>query len=199
MAKENDSEEVFRKNVHQLLDLTGDIPVGFYECPVPYKRVISPALLGELVSTGRVKYHKDTCLDIVNVRQKIAATESEPTFGLYDAYMVHAVESLKAGSAGLSCIQGNYFPELVVWLCSNFANAEKQIEVAKVQEFFTKNMDVMHDTYPASAKYILGKRGLKLGLACRNGSVLPNEGTEKQLDVLLAGYEALVQDIGMRR
>ena len=60
-------------------------------------------------------------------------------------------------------------------------------------------MDVMHDTYPASAKYILGKRGLSIGLSCRNGSVLPDEGTEKQLDVLLAGYEALVQDIGMRR
>lgn len=199
LAKEDDSEEVFSKNVHQLLGLTGDIPVGFYECPVPYKRVISPTLLGELVSTGRVKYHKDTCLDIVNVRQKIAATESEPTFGLYDAYMVHAVESLKAGSAGLSCIQGNYFPELVVWLCDNYANMEKQAEVAKVQAFFTKNMDVMHDTYPASAKYILGKRGLSVGLSCRNGSVLPDEGTEKQLDVLLASYEALVQDIGMRR
>ncbi len=37
-----------------------------------------------------------------------------PDFGLYDAYMVHAIESLKAGSAGLSCIQGNFFPELIL-------------------------------------------------------------------------------------
>ena len=197
LAKEEDSEEVFRSNVLRLLDLTGNIPVGFYECPMPYKRIISPALLGELVETGRVKYHKDTCLDIVSVRQKIAATEAEPTFGLYDAYMVHAVESLKAGSAGLSCIQGNYFPELVVWLCDNYANQGKQADVAKVQEFFTNNMDVMHDTYPASAKYILEQRGLAIGLACRNGSVLPNEDTKKQLDLLRQDFVNLSNEINL--
>lgn len=199
LAKEEDSDEVFRKNVHQLLDLTGDIPVGFYECPVPYKRIISPELLGELVSTGRVKYHKDTCLDIVSVRRKIAATKSEPAFGLYDAYMVHAVESLKAGSAGLSCIQGNYFPELVVWLCDNYANTEKQAEVTKVQEFFATNMDVMHDTYPASAKYILGQRGLDIRLFCRNGSVLPDEETKKQLELLLQEFAYLSGEIDLKR
>ncbi|TYR37526.1 dihydrodipicolinate synthase family protein [Sphingobacterium phlebotomi] len=199
LAKEEDSEEVFRKNVYELLNLTGDIPVGFYECPVPYKRIISPELLGELVNTGRVKYHKDTCLDIVNVRQKIANTQTEPAFGLYDAYMVHAVESLKAGSAGLSCIQGNYFPELVVWLCDNYANTERQAEVAKVQEFFATNMDVMHDTYPASAKYILGQRGLDIGLSCRNGSVLPDSAIRTQLDQLLVSYESLAQEINILR
>lgn len=199
LAKEEDSEEVFKKNVEQLLLLTDDIPVGFYECPVPYKRIISPELLGELVNTGRVKYHKDTCLDIVNVRQKIENTKTEPTFGLYDAYMVHAVESLATGSAGLSCIQGNYFPELVVWLCDNYANEGKQAEVAMVQEFFATNMDVMHDTYPASAKYILGQRGLGIGLACRNGSVLPNEETKQRLDQLLKSYETLAREIEVYR
>src|SRR5690606_26675553 len=198
LAKEEDSEEIFRKNVYELLDLTGDIPVGFYECPVPYKRIISPELLGELVATGRVKYHKDTCLDIANVRQKIANTQTEPSFGLYDAYMVHAVESLKAGSAGLSCIQGNYFPELVVWLCNNYANTERQAEVVKVQEFFATNMDVMHDTYPASAKYTLGQRGLDIGLSCRNGSVLPNKETEKQLELLLQEFEHLSAEMDLK-
>lgn len=199
LAKEEDSEDVFRSNVLRLLDLTGDIPVGFYECPMPYKRIISPALLGELVNTGRVKYHKDTCLDIVSVQQKIAATEAEPTFGLYDAYMVHAVDSLKAGSAGLSCIQGNYFPELVVWLCDHYANPEKQAEVTTVQAFFAENMDIMHDTYPASAKYILGRRGLDIGLACRNGSVLPDEETVKHLQLLLADFEKLSDEIGLNQ
>lgn len=199
LAKEEDSEEVFKKNVEQLLLSTDDIPVGFYECPVPYKRIISPELLGELVNIGRVKYHKDTCLDIVNVRQKIENTKTEPTFGLYDAYMVHAVESLATGSAGLSCIQGNYFPELVVWLCDNYANEGKQAEVAMVQEFFATNMDVMHDTYPASAKYILGQRGLGIGLSCRNGSVLPNEETKQQLDQLLKSYETLAREIEVYR
>src|SRR5690606_40393673 len=105
---------------------------------------------------------------------------------------------LKAGSAGLSCIQGNYFPELVVWLCNNYANTERQAEVVKVQEFFATNMDVMHDTYPASAKYTLGQRGLDIGLSCRNGSVLPNKETEKQLELLLQEFEHLSAEMDLK-
>lgn len=197
LAKESDSEATFSAKVKELLALTGDIPVGFYECPVPYKRVISPELLGEFVQTGRVKYHKDTCLDIEQVRAKIANTKADTSFGLYDAYMVHAVDSLAAGSAGLSCIQGNYFPELIVWLCDNYNNTAKQAEVDKVQAFFVEHMDVMHNTYPASAKYILKQRGLGNTLACRNGSVVPDANNEKELDTLWQQFSNLADEIGL--
>lgn len=70
LASEHDSEEVFRSNVKQLLALTDDVPLGFYECPVPYKRVIDPTFLGELVYTGRITYHKDTSLNLANVQKK---------------------------------------------------------------------------------------------------------------------------------
>ncbi len=193
LAEESDSDEVFEKNVKQLLALTDDVPLGFYECPVPYKRILNSGFLGELVKTGRIKYHKDTCLDIEGVRAKIAASSGSEGFGLYDAYMVHAVDSLKAGSAGLSCIQGNYFPELVVWLCDHYSDDSE--EVIKVQEFFARNMDVMHATYPTSAKYILQKRGLGITQVCRNGSVVPNEEDYKKLDILLEEFEAVTEEI----
>lgn len=195
LAKESESEEVFRTNVLELLALTGDVPVGFYECPVPYKRVISAEMLGEFVKTGRVKYHKDTCLDIELVSAKIAATSDEPSFGLYDAYMAHATESLKAGSAGLSCIQGNYFPELVVWLCNHYNDAQLSSKITAVQSFFQKNMDVMHATYPASAKYILQQRGLKIGSTCRNGSVVPDQTAFAELNILLDQAENLIAEL----
>lgn len=192
LAEETDDEETFRANARQLLALTGDVPLGFYECPVPYKRLIGPDFLGELVATGRINYHKDTCLDIDGIREKLAVTRAYPGFGLYDAYMVHAVESLRAGSAGLSCIQGNYFPELVVWLCDHYA--EDSPELTEVQDFFTRNMDVMHDTYPASAKYILQKRGLDIGITCRNGSTTDKQ---EELDLLLEEFHALSERIGL--
>ncbi|WP_332368514.1 dihydrodipicolinate synthase family protein [Spirosoma telluris] len=146
LAEEKDSEDVFEARVNQLLALTDDIPLGFYECPVPYKRILSSDFLGELVRTGRINYHKDTSLNINSVRAKVAASKDAEDFALYDAYMVHAVDSMKADSAGLSCIQGNYFPELIVWLCNHYN--DDSIEVDKVQQFFAQNMSVMHDTYP---------------------------------------------------
>ncbi|ADY51342.1 dihydrodipicolinate synthetase [Pseudopedobacter saltans DSM 12145] len=170
LAEETDNDAVFNDNVERLLSLTEQIPLGFYECPVPYKRLISAEQLGGLIKTGRVTYHKDTCLDIDQVRAKIAATKGY-NFGLYDAYMVHAVESLKAGSAGLSCIQGNFYPELVVWLCKNYDNESIKEQVDLVQQFFTNNMDVMHNVYPTIAKYSLQRRGFDISTFTRRDGV----------------------------
>jgi 4-hydroxy-tetrahydrodipicolinate synthase len=46
LANARESAAVFEERVEELLDLTPGIPVGFYECPVPYKRILSPEQLG---------------------------------------------------------------------------------------------------------------------------------------------------------
>ncbi|MCB2377325.1 dihydrodipicolinate synthase family protein [Hymenobacter sp. BT635] len=166
LAEQSESDAVFNERVFRLLDWTPGIPLGFYECPEPYKRLLSARQLGEFVQTGRVIYHKDTCLDIQQVQAKLAAAEGHP-FGLYDAYMGHAVESLRAGAAGLSCIQGNFFPELIVWLCDNYDQPHLQQEVEEVQQFFIRHMDVMHHVYPIAAKYSLKQRGIDISTFTR--------------------------------
>ncbi|QIP13614.1 dihydrodipicolinate synthase family protein [Spirosoma aureum] len=197
LADETDSDDVFNERVYQLLDQTDSIPVGFYECPVPYKRLLSPRQLQQFVATGRVIYHKDTCLDLQQIREKLRLA-SGPGFGLYDAYMVHAVESLKAGSAGLSCIQGNYFPELIVWICQNYDNADQQEEVAMVQQFLVDHMDVMHNVYPIVSKYFLQLRGFDISTFTRRnvGTFTPD--IAKQVDGLFAAYTRLQEQLALR-
>ncbi|RYF21230.1 MAG: dihydrodipicolinate synthase family protein [Flavobacteriales bacterium] len=198
LAEETDTDDVFEANVHELLSLTDNVPMGFYECPVPYKRIISPKQLGALVATGRVTYHKDTCLDLDQIKEKIAVTSNASNFGLYDAYMVHAVESLKAGSAGLSCIQGNYFPELLVWLCNNYNTNRLENEVALAQQFFIDHMDVMHDVYPTVAKYYLQKRGLDISTFTRRIGIGEfNTQTKAKVDRLFQDYTNLKEKINL--
>lgn len=198
LAGENEGDEVFDANVGTLLSLTEKIPMGFYECPVPYKRLISPGQLGCLVATGRVTYHKDTCLDIEQVKAKIAATAGHQ-FGLYDAYMVHAVESLKAGSAGLSCIQGNFFPELIVWLCNNYNNPQWVQEVNSVQQFFIEHMDVMHNVYPIIAKYHLQKRGLQISTFTRRKDIgIFDTKVKTAIDELSNSYNVLKNELEIK-
>jgi 4-hydroxy-tetrahydrodipicolinate synthase len=198
LAEEKDADEVFDANVLQLLNLTEKIPMGFYECPVPYKRLISPEQLGRLVSTGRVTYHKDTCLDIDQVSAKIAATQGH-NFGLYDAYMAHAVESLKAGSAGLSCIQGNFYPELVVWLCNNYSNQDLKEEIDKAQQFFIDNMDPMHNVYPTIAKYCLKERGFGISTFTRRNDIGVFDGKIKNdIDALTSRYNVLKDELEIK-
>jgi len=164
---------------------------------VPYKRLLSAEQLHHFAATGRVIYHKDTCLKIDVVKQKLEASKVNPAFGLYDAYMVHAVESLKAGSAGLSCIQGNFFPELIVWLCNHYADASRQHEVAMVQEFLTENMDVMHNVYPVIAKYYLNKRGLKITTTTRRDVGYFSPAIRNKIEDLYANYTTLQSEIGI--
>lgn len=196
IAEETESDELFDKKVSDLFSLTAQIPLGFYECPEPYKRVLTAQQLQRYVKAGRVIYHKDTCLDIQQVRDKIAATDGA-NFGLYDAYMGHAVASLKAGAAGLSCIQGNYFPELIVWLCENFENENLQKEVEMVQEFLVQNMDVMHAVYPVGSKYFLQKRGLDISLFSRRKVGTFDDSTKTAIDKLYNDYTILADYLGL--
>ena len=197
LADQSESDDVFNERVFKLLDLTPNIPVGFYECPVPYKRLLSPQQLQSFVATGRVIYHKDTSLDIEQIKEKLALTAGTD-FGIYDAYMGHAVKTLQAGCAGLSCIQGNYFPELIVWLCDNFANPELQAKVQLVQDFLTNNMDVMHDVYPIVSKYFLQKRGLKISTYTRRNVGEFTFSVKNEVDKLFENYRALQDQLDFK-
>lgn len=197
LAAENDSDEVFNANVFDLLKQTDNIPIGFYECPVPYKRVLKPSQLQQFVTTDRVIYHKDTSLDLNQIKEKLALTQGHK-FGLYDAYMAHAVESLKAGSAGLSCIQGNYFPELIVWLCDHYNDDSLTEEVNVVQQFIIDNMDVMHNVYPIVSKYFLQKRGLNISTYTRREVGLFTPQVVKEVENLFKDYTALLDDFNIK-
>lgn len=197
LADQNEADAVFNDHIFELINQTPGIPLGFYECPVPYKRLLSPQQLIDLVGTGRVIYHKDTCLDINQIRLKLEAGKANPAFGLYDAYMVHAVESLKAGSAGLSCIQGNFFPEMVVWLCNNYNNETLGQEIAMVQQFLTDNMEVMHNVYPVVAKYCLTKRGLKISTTTRRNVGHFSSAVRSQIEHLYTDYTHLQNRVGI--
>src|SRR5690606_24614359 len=70
-AKVEDSNEVLLKNFEQMFALTGDIPLGMYECPAPYKRIIEPDVFKQLLQADRLIYHKDTSITHENVKAKL--------------------------------------------------------------------------------------------------------------------------------
>ena len=195
IAGEDESDEVFNERIFELFNLTGKIPLGFYECPEPYKRVLTAEQLKKFVDTGRVIYHKDTCLDIDMINEKLRVTKEATSFGLYDAYAVNAVASLKAGAAGLSCIQGNFFPELIVWLCNHFDDADVVDQVNNVQQFLVDHMDVIHYAYPVVAKYYLQKRGLNISTFSRTHTDAFTSAVKGKVDCLYDEYRLLKKEL----
>jgi 4-hydroxy-tetrahydrodipicolinate synthase len=198
LATKDEPDSVFVERVFRLFQLTSNIPMGLYECPSPYKRTIDPTQLKAFTDSGRLTYLKDTCLDIEQVKQKLIATKDYSQFGLYDAYMVHAIESLTAGSAGLSCIQGNYWPELVVWICDNYNNPDLAIERTMIMNFLKKNMELMHDVYPAASKYYWQKRGMPITTFTRQKGGEFTATVARDIDKLHDEYNALLNELDLR-
>jgi 4-hydroxy-tetrahydrodipicolinate synthase len=196
LASQEEPDDVFQENTFALIGLTNKIPLGFYECPLPYKRVLTSDQLRMFLETERVIYHKDTCLNIAQVRAKIAAAEGFD-FGLYDAYLGHAVESLRAGADGLSCIQGNFFPEVIVWVCENYDDPRLNEEVETVQQFLSRNMDVMHAVYPPVAKYFLQKRGMDITTYSRKNGVAINDTIRRDIDKLFDDCKMLKAELSI--
>lgn len=196
LADEDESDEIFIQRAKELISLTGEVPLGFYECPVPYKRLISSEVLAGLLSSNRIIYHKDTCLDIEEVVRRIKVAEGY-RFGLYDAYMVNATASLKAGAAGLSCIQGNIYPELIVWICKNYNNAKRQEDVKALQAFFVESMDIVHSAYPIIAKYCLQKRGFPISTYTRRDVGELTADLQERADQLLEEVDRIQAALGI--
>lgn len=164
LAEEGESDDVWLANAERLLSLTGEAPLGLYECPVPYKRVLSPALMGWAARTDRFLFHKDTCCEAGPIAAKIAAVRGTG-FRFFNANTATLLGSLEAGGDGYSGIGANFYTDLYAWLCRGFA--ERPEEAARLQRFLSVGDRVVSYKYPRSAKRFLGLGGLRLGERCR--------------------------------
>lgn len=159
-ANVDDSDDVLLDNFQKMFRLTPGIPLGLYECPAPYKRVLSPAVFKKLLESERLVYHKDTSIDREIVKAKLELVKNDPHLEFYDAHSPNAMYSLQMGAKGMSSISGNFYPEILVWMCNNANNPAMQEEVKWLQSEITRMDPLIHIAYPMSAKYFLRKRGL---------------------------------------
>ncbi len=184
-AKEEDSDALLLRNFEQIFQLTGDIPLGMYECPAPYKRIIGADTFRSLLSANRLIYHKDTSITHENVKAKLdILKETGNQIEFYDAHTPNAMYSIQMGAKGMSSISGNFYPEVMVWMVNNANNPEKQEEVKWLQEELTKVDPLIHIAYPMSSKYFLQKRGLPVRTISRAVATKLTPDQRKTLDDL---------------
>src|SRR4249920_3436623 len=155
-ANVEDSDDVLLKNFERMFKLTGNIPLGMYECPAPYKRIISPGVFKTLLSANRLVYHKDTSIDLEKVKAKLdILKETKNNLEFFDAHSPNAMYSLQMGAKGMSSISGNFYPEILVWMVNNANNPDRQKEVQWLQSEISRVDPLIHVAYPMSAKYFL--------------------------------------------
>lgn len=182
-ANIEDSDEVLVRNFERMFKLTGNIPLGMYECPAPYKRILGTDVFKTLLASNRFVYHKDTSISLENVKAKLEVVKmANPNFEFYDAHSPNAMYSLQMGAKGMSSISGNFYPEILVWMVDNANNPEKLEEVKWLQGEISRVDPLIHIAYPMSAKYFLRKRGLPVRTISRATALELTPDQKKTLD-----------------
>ncbi|KVD51195.1 dihydrodipicolinate synthase family protein [Burkholderia sp. ABCPW 11] len=103
-------------HLHRLLArLPSDLPLGLYECPAPYRRLLSDDELRACIDTGRFVMLKDVSCDLATVRRRVALAAGSP-LKILNANAAIAWDAMKAGSAGFNGVFTNFHPDLYRWL-----------------------------------------------------------------------------------
>ena len=150
-ARADESDAVWMKNMDRLLDrIDPAVHLGAYECPTPYKRLMSPEMIHHIAETNRFYFLKDTSSDAATIREKLAAIEGT-NLKLFNANTTTLLQSMRDGAPGYSGIMANFHPELYVWLCNNIhhPNADKVQQVLSIASLIERQL------YPVNSKFHL--------------------------------------------
>lgn len=151
LACEGEGDDVLIARMDALLNaIEPEIRLGLYECPMPYKRLLSPAVIRHAAESGRFYFLKDTCCNAVQIREKLALIKGT-NLKLYNANTTTMLESLRDGAPGYSGIMANFHPEMYVWLSRNINHPNADT----VQNVLTLASLIERQLYPVNAKYHL--------------------------------------------
>ncbi len=158
LAAQWESDDIWLENLEKLMSkLPKDIPLGFYECPYPYKRVLSNYIVEKLIATKRFEFIKDTCCDPKMIKDR-ADMSKGTSLKFFNANAATLLYSLKEGYAGYSGIMTNFHSDLYYNLCTNWQNMGPERE--DLQNYLGLASTIENQFYPANARYSLIKEGI---------------------------------------
>ncbi len=163
----NEGDDVFIRNAEKLIKLLPEnAKLGLYECPYPYKRLVTPKILDWCLSTGRFYYMKDTCCDIGIIKERCKQVEGSH-FKLLNANCQTLLQSMRFGGSGYCGIMCNYHPKLYAWLGHNFENEPEKAELIQ-SVIGTFGFTEIGLPYPLTAKYHMNLCGIPTENIARN-------------------------------
>ena len=106
----------FRRTTDTLLDrLPQEMPLGLYECPAPFRRLLSDDELKYCIDSGRFVVLKDVSCDLPTVERRVALANGSP-MAIVNANAAIARDAMRAGSLGFTGVFTNFHPDLYKWM-----------------------------------------------------------------------------------
>ena len=178
----------------RMKDLMGALPgetvFGLYECPAPYRRLLTDAELRWCADSGRFAFLKDVACDLEVVKRRIALTKGTP-LAINNANAATAWPVMQAGGAGFSGVMNNFHPDLYRWLFDHGARHPEM--AAELDTFLVLSAMCEAFGYPRLAKRFHVRRGT---FASEHTRAVPYDlpdrhwAIDASLDQIVAGAEA---------
>lgn len=163
----DDSDEKLLQQLDLLLNLTGDIKLGLYECPSPYRRGVNPGIMRFCAMSERFNFMKDTCCNVDEIGFKAVACK-DSNISIFNANINTLVRSMNIGSRGYNGVAANFYPDLIGALLKCHQTApEKAAMIEKVVLAGQRNAT---SKYLPNAKAFLSMSGVKMSTRCRTES-----------------------------
>lgn len=158
-AQEEESDDIWRSNCERIMaELPEDLPLGMYECPYPYKRLISLENLKWCAQSGRFYFLKDTCCDLALLKERAAAVAGT-NLKIYNANTTTLLDSLQSGCHGFCGVMASFQMQQYAYLCAQAEAAchdtALQDKLVKLQQMLTITSLIERQYYPVNAKYYL--------------------------------------------
>lgn len=165
LALPGEGDEVVLANLQKITAaLPETVKLGIYECPYPYKRLLSDQVISWCARSGRYTLIKDTCCRIEVIRRRVDLVKGS---GLHiaNANGQTLLPSLQAGAHGYSGVMANFHPDLYVWLCDHWQNAPEKSEI--IAAYLATASLTEYLDYPVCAKDYQVSIGNFSSAACR--------------------------------
>ena len=109
------SQHLFDTVETLMRELPPDLQLGLYECPAPYRRLLSDDEIVYFAQNPRFVILKDVSCDINTVRRRLELTK-DSNLVISNANAAIAYEAMKSGARGFCGVFNNFHPDLYRWL-----------------------------------------------------------------------------------
>ncbi|MCE1196989.1 dihydrodipicolinate synthase family protein [bacterium] len=184
-ARREEGDDVFKRNLERFLaGIDEGVLLGFYECPAPYKRLVSPEMMRFSLETGRFGFLKDTSCSLANIERKLGIVKGS-NFKLFNANAATLLDSLRAGASGYSGVMTNFHADLYAWICANWRKEPGRAE--ELQAFLGLASMAEYQLYPVNAMHALSLEGLPFHLVSRRADANRySESMRREVEQLMA-------------
>ncbi|PHI29388.1 dihydrodipicolinate synthase family protein [Budvicia aquatica] len=165
LALAGESDE---KSLETLQLLTSQLPesvdLGIYECPYPYKRLLSDETVAWCAQSDRFTFIKDTCCDLATIKRRVELSAGS-RLHLANANSQTLLASFEAGCKAFSGVMANFHPELYVWLYENWQSEPEKAQ--RLSDYLSTAALVENLDYPICGKYFQQSLGNFRTILCR--------------------------------